>query len=76
MEPRDDGGFGFDFAALIFAGEMMEQLGRSEIEPRVQAIGEADGVVISVIYTDRGTMRRIISARAARRKERKLWLAR
>jgi uncharacterized DUF497 family protein len=44
---------------------------------RVRAIGETkDGGVLAVIYTDRGDLRWIISARAASRKERQLWQAR
>lgn len=68
-------GFGFDFAALIFEGPVLEKIDdrRDYGEVRVQAIGEADGVVLAVIYTDRGNTRWIISARRASRKERKLW---
>jgi len=42
-------------------------------EERVIAIGEVDGEVLVVVYTDRGNTRRIISARRANRKERQLW---
>ena len=42
-------------------------------EVRVQAIGIAGGDILSVIYSDRGELRRIISARLANKKERKLW---
>nr|WP_294505611.1 BrnT family toxin [uncultured Rhodopila sp.] len=41
----------------------------------VRAIGEADGLVLHVVFTDRGDVRRIISARIANRKERTRWLA-
>jgi uncharacterized DUF497 family protein len=44
-------------------------------ETRVRAIGEADGLVLQVVFTDRGDVRRIISARIANRKERTQWLA-
>lgn len=37
------------------------------------ALGEAEGIVLAVTYTDRGDVRRIISARLASRKERALW---
>jgi uncharacterized DUF497 family protein len=39
------------------------------------AIGEANGRIFTVIYTDRGETRWIISARPANRKERALWHA-
>ena len=44
-------------------------------EARVRAIGEADGLVLHVVFTDRGDVRRIISARLASRKERERWHA-
>jgi uncharacterized protein len=68
-------GFGFDFAALIFRGVVLEaEDARTDYgERRMRAIGEAEGFVLSVIYTDRGETRRIISARLANRKERALW---
>ncbi len=39
-------------------------------EVRVKAIGRVGPALISVIYTDRGEQRRIISARRAKRDER------
>ena len=68
-------GFGFDFAALIFEGDTIEWPDDRQDygEARVRAIGQADGVVLHVVFTDRGDMRRIISARAADRKERRRW---
>ena len=70
-------GFGFDFAALIFEGETIEWLDERQDygEARVRAIGEADGLVLYVVFTDRGDVRRIISARLASRKERDRWHA-
>jgi len=70
-------GFGFDFAAQIFFGRVLTSIdGRAEYgEVRVKAIGEVDGVVLAVIYTDREDIRWIISARLANRKERALWHA-
>jgi uncharacterized DUF497 family protein len=44
-------------------------------ETRIKAIGEVDGVILVVIYTDREDVRWIISARKANKKERALWLA-
>ena len=68
-------GFGFDFAALIFSGSVLESpdARKDYGEFRFRAIGEADGFVLVVIYTDRGDVRRIISARLANRKERAFW---
>lgn len=75
---RRERGFGFDFAALVFEGDTIEWPdGRRDYgEARVRAIGEAEGVVLHVVFTDRGEVRRIISARIANRKERKRWHAR
>jgi uncharacterized protein len=68
-------GFGFDFAALIFDGAVIEKrdIRKDYGEPRVLALGEAEGVVLAVTYTDREDVRRIISARRASKKERALW---
>lgn len=70
-------GFGFDFAALIFEGRVLTQIDdrRDYGEVRVKALGEADGIVLAVIYTDREGVRWIISARKANKRERALWLA-
>jgi uncharacterized DUF497 family protein len=74
---REARGFGFDFAAQIFFGRVLTSIDDREDygEVRVKAIGEIDGVVIVVIYTDRDDVRWIISARLANRKERALWHA-
>jgi uncharacterized DUF497 family protein len=70
-----DRGFGFDFAALIFAGPVVEKRDtRKEYgELRMLALSEADGIVFAVIYTDREDVPRIISARRASKKERAEW---
>jgi len=74
---RRERGFGFDFAALIFEGDTIEWSDdrRDYGEARVRAIGEVDGLVLHVVFTDRGDVRRIISARLADRKERNRWHA-
>ena len=74
---RRERGFGFDFAALVFAGRVLIQTDTRHDygEIRVKAIGEAAGRVLVVIYTDRADVRWIISARSANRKERAQWLA-
>lgn len=71
-------GFGFDLAKLIFKGGTLEieDTRKDYGEKRVQAIGEAGGVVLFVVYTDRDDVRWIISARKADRKERRAWHAR
>lgn len=68
-------GFGFDFAALIFAGFVLEaEDGRQDYgERRMRALGQAQGFMLMVVFTDRGEERRIISARLANKKERQLW---
>lgn len=68
-------GFGFDFAALIFDGLVAEQEDRRKDygEVRMIALGEVDGLILRVVYTDRGDVRRIISAHIADRKDRSKW---
>lgn len=68
-------GFGFDRAALIFEGPVVEwsDIRESWGEDRVVAIGAVEGVVLAVVYNDRDDVRRIISARRARKKEEELW---
>jgi uncharacterized DUF497 family protein len=68
-------GLGFDFAALIFEGPVIiladERYDYGE--KRQKAIGEIEGIVVTVVFTDRGEFRRIIAAWPASRQERKLW---
>jgi hypothetical protein len=70
-------GLGFDFAALIFEGRTIEKVDdrRDYGEIRIEAIGEIDDEILVVIYTDRETARRIVSARLANKKERALWVS-
>ena len=66
-------GFDFAFATLVFEGPTLEQVDvREEYgEARVIAIGLAQGVPLTVVYTDRPAGgRRIISARRSNRRER------
>ena len=42
-------------------------------EVRIRAIGEVEPDILHEVYTDRGEVRWIISARSASRKERKSW---
>ncbi|GJD34220.1 BrnT family toxin [Methylobacterium aerolatum] len=75
-------GFGFADAAGIFLGRTVEWVDtrRDYGEVRVNAIGEWDGDFYTVTYTDRQqadghSVRRIISAHLAHRKERRAWHA-
>jgi uncharacterized protein len=72
---RRERGFDFATAALIFAGPVQTIVDerRDYGEERIIAIGEIDGEVLLLVYTDRGQVRRIISARRANRKERETW---
>ena len=69
-------GFDFEFASLIFDGPTLERVDhRADYgESRIIAIGLADGLHLTVVYTDRSsareTARRIISARRSDRRER------
>ena len=72
-----DRGFDFEFASSIFSGPTLEREDTRQDygERRMIAMGSADGIVLVVVYTDRGMLgdrveRRVISARRASRKER------
>jgi len=72
-------GFDFEFASLIFDGPTLERVDdRADYgEPRVVAIGLADGFHLTIVYTDRPSprdaVRRIISARRSNRRERRAY---
>lgn len=70
----------FEFASLIFDGPTIEVEDRRNDygERRVVAIGVADGLHLTDVYTDRQhtsrqVARRIISARRSSRHERKIY---
>jgi uncharacterized protein len=68
-------GFGFEVAARIFEGRIIE---RQDVrfdypEMRMVAVGQAEGRFLTVVYTVRDGKRRIIAAWPANRKERQLW---
>jgi uncharacterized DUF497 family protein len=70
-------GFDFAFATLIFNGPTFEVEDRRKNygERRIVAIGVADGIHLTVAYTDRQStegeiLRRIISAHRSNRRER------
>ena len=70
-----DRGFDFEFASLIVDGATVEVEDRRRDygDRRMVAIGLADGIHLTVVYTDRpaGSQpeRRIISARRSKRRE-------
>lgn len=70
---------GIDFAATmyIFAGPTVvwPDHRKDYGEDRVIALGALDGRVIAVVYTDRGDVRRIISARKANDREQRTYYA-
>lgn len=68
-------GFDFAYAAGIFDGPLLEvDDTRADYgERRVQAIGKVGHDLLFVVYTWRGDIRRIISARLANRKERNIY---
>jgi uncharacterized protein len=70
-------GIDFDEAQRMFHTEIVEREDerRDYGEKRVVAYGEVNGVVLCVIYTWRGGVRQIISARRARWDERKDYYA-
>jgi uncharacterized DUF497 family protein len=65
---------GIDFAELepLFRGPISNQADRRREygEPRSIAVGRLGEIIVSVVYTWRGSTRRIISARRADRDER------
>jgi len=72
-------GFDFEFATLAFEGPTLERQDqrRDYGEQRVVAIGLAEGIALTVVYTDRAeagvVVRRIISARMSNRRERQAY---
>jgi uncharacterized DUF497 family protein len=73
-----DRGFDFAYARRVFSGSRIETLdARTDYgEVRIRAIGQVGPDILTVIYTVRGSVLRIISARRANRKERAQWLSR
>ncbi|MGX7705977.1 BrnT family toxin [Methylobacterium sp. Gmos1] len=70
-------GFDFAHAARVFEGLTVQthDQRRAYGEMRVSAVGEVDGDMFQVVFTDRPSGRRIISARKASRRERREWHA-
>ena len=68
-------GIDFEDAALILARPVLESWQLRDSELRCLAIGVLDGSVLAVVYVDRGRCRRIITARKAKRNERRRYYA-
>ncbi len=72
-------GFDFEFATLIFESPTLEREDdrRDYGERRVVAMGIAEGIPLTVVYTDRveggEVVRRVISARVSSRHERQAY---
>lgn len=62
-------GIAFEDAIFVFEGPVLVSSSPSGGEERMIALGPLGGVFIAVIFTMRGEVRRIISARRARRGE-------
>jgi uncharacterized DUF497 family protein len=66
-------GFGFDFAAKVWDGRTVTVSAKTvEGEERFVTVGQIGRAIFAVIWTWRADRRRIISARIASRKERKV----
>lgn len=63
-------GIDFEDAIRVFESPTLEVRSDREGEERWKAVGLLEGIEIVVVYTPRGTYRRIISARRARKNER------
>lgn len=66
-------GIDFDEAIEIFYGTSLLRRSDRNTEERWLAIGETEGRVVTVVFTWRGDTLRIISARRARRNERRAY---
>ena len=68
-------GIDFNLAKTAFDGEIVTKVdGRFDYgEIRQVALGEVEGRVLFVVYTERGDVIRIISARKANKKERNVY---
>ena len=68
-------GFDFIYAARIFLGDVIERedTRKDYGETRIQAVGMIEGCRYMVVYTHRGDVTWIISARRMHEKEWKKW---
>jgi uncharacterized protein len=63
-------------AAQILAGDHVLLDGKNDVEPRKLAIGVFDGYAVALVFVERGEKIRLITARRARRNERRAYQAR
>ncbi len=66
-------GIDFDEAIEIFYGTSLLRRSDRNAEERWLAIGETEGRIVTVVFTWRGDALRIISARRARRNEKRAY---
>ncbi|MBC7952692.1 MAG: BrnT family toxin [Rhodospirillaceae bacterium] len=66
-------GIDFEDAIAIFEGPLLVRPSHRGDEERFVAVGSAEGVEIAVVYTQRDSAIRLISARRARRNEREAY---
>jgi uncharacterized DUF497 family protein len=66
-------GIDFEDAIAIWEGPVLVAPSPRGGEDRKIAIGMVEGVEIAVVYTERGTAKRLISARRARTNERRAY---
>ena len=60
-----------DAIEILYDDDRIEWSIQKNGEDRIIVIGEMNGIIITVIYTMRGSVYRIISARRARKNEKK-----
>ena len=68
-------GIDFDDAMMIWAGPVATRRSGHDAEERFISVGDVDGRIIAVVWTLRGSRRRLISARRARNHERNCYAA-
>ena len=68
-------GMDFEFAARVFEGDYLERedTRRDYREQRYVVTGQVDGLVITLVWTPRGSRRRIISVWPASNRERRAY---
>jgi uncharacterized DUF497 family protein len=66
-------GIDFDEAIEVFYGESLLRRSDRNMEASWIAIGESEGRILAVVFTWRGDTLRIISARRARRNEKRAY---
>ncbi len=70
-------GIAFSDAVRVFDGPMLVRLDdRHDDEDRWIALGDLDGRIVMVVYTERGDRVRLVSVRKATHRERETYLAR